>query len=231
MNYGSLNNAPSIIKGRRKMKSMITANALFLMSGLVMAAGCYNEGDSIVLKGTASIQPLELANGKTNTVWVLTPTSPICVTELASDSGKPKQANVSRLQIIGTPPPANILIELSGTLSTGNFTQYYAEPTAIKVTSGRRIAAEQVSTDNQDSYKAGRLNEQASRKNEVSDKANPSNYVERFFVLLLLAYFLPTILAVTLKRKNAAAIFAANLFVGWTFFGWVIALVWALKVD
>lgn len=49
------------------------------------------------------------------------------------------------------------------------------------------------------------------------------------FVLSLGIYFLPSIIAFAGKRRNALAIFLLNLFVGWTFIGWVIALVWAVK--
>jgi hypothetical protein len=51
--------------------------------------------------------------------------------------------------------------------------------------------------------------------------------------LLLLAlfalfiYFLPTIVAWNRGHKNTVAIFVANLFLGWTFIGWVVCLVWA----
>jgi hypothetical protein len=33
------------------------------------------------------------------------------------------------------------------------------------------------------------------------------------------------------KRANTGAIFALNLFLGWSLIGWVIALVWALKDE
>lgn len=40
-------------------------------------------------------------------------------------------------------------------------------------------------------------------------------------------YFLPTLLARERKHPQAQAIFVLNLFVGWTFIGWVGAMVWA----
>lgn len=51
------------------------------------------------------------------------------------------------------------------------------------------------------------------------------------FILLLLGvvlYFLPTIVANYNHRDNCGAILALNLLLGWTFLGWVVALVWAL---
>lgn len=42
-------------------------------------------------------------------------------------------------------------------------------------------------------------------------------------------YLLPTGVAQARRKKNTTAIF--NLVLGWTFFGWVIALVWASKHD
>lgn len=44
-----------------------------------------------------------------------------------------------------------------------------------------------------------------------------------------LIYFIPSIIAY--NKKNATAIIALNLLLGWTFLGWVGALVWALKKD
>lgn len=49
------------------------------------------------------------------------------------------------------------------------------------------------------------------------------------FILLafiLVVYFVPSFVAN--KKKNFAAIFALNIFLGWTLVGWVVALCWAL---
>jgi len=44
----------------------------------------------------------------------------------------------------------------------------------------------------------------------------------------LLIYFIPSIVAAIRKHNNRNSIIVLNFFLGWTFFGWVIALVWAL---
>ena len=44
-------------------------------------------------------------------------------------------------------------------------------------------------------------------------------------------YFLPTIFAVLSKKRNASAICLLNFLLGWTFIGWVVALVWATTHD
>jgi hypothetical protein len=49
--------------------------------------------------------------------------------------------------------------------------------------------------------------------------------------LLSLFYFLPFAIAFNKKRANSGAIFALNLFLGWSLVGWVIALVWAMKEE
>jgi hypothetical protein len=49
--------------------------------------------------------------------------------------------------------------------------------------------------------------------------------------LLSLFYFLPVAIAFYRQRVNTGAIFALNLFLGWSLIGWVIALVWALKDE
>ena len=47
----------------------------------------------------------------------------------------------------------------------------------------------------------------------------------------LALYFLPTLIAAGRRKRNTLAIFALNLFLGWTMLGWVLALVWSLSVD
>jgi hypothetical protein len=49
--------------------------------------------------------------------------------------------------------------------------------------------------------------------------------------LLSIFYLLPFAIAFNRKRANTGAIFALNLFLGWSLIGWVIALVWALKEE
>jgi len=39
-------------------------------------------------------------------------------------------------------------------------------------------------------------------------------------------YFIPAILAYTYDHKQKQAILILNLFLGWTFVGWVVALIW-----
>lgn len=53
-----------------------------------------------------------------------------------------------------------------------------------------------------------------------------------YFLLLILVlgfYFLPAIAG--RKKQNASSITLLNLFLGWTFIGWVVALVWATSND
>lgn len=47
-------------------------------------------------------------------------------------------------------------------------------------------------------------------------------------VAVLALYFLPALVADRRAHKNLTAIFVLNLLAGWTFVGWVAALVWAL---
>ena len=49
------------------------------------------------------------------------------------------------------------------------------------------------------------------------------------FIIFLVPYFLPSIVAFSRGKDNAAAIFILNFFLGWTLIGWVVCLVWALS--
>jgi hypothetical protein len=50
-------------------------------------------------------------------------------------------------------------------------------------------------------------------------------------LVLVVGYFVPSVVAVARGKKNALAILALNLFLGWTFLGWVAAFVWSLLAD
>mgnify|MGYP001342097499 CR=1 FL=1 len=53
--------------------------------------------------------------------------------------------------------------------------------------------------------------------------------VTGFFIIAvgIFLYFAPWIVALNRQHKNTLAIFITNLFLGWTFLGWVAALIWA----
>lgn len=50
-------------------------------------------------------------------------------------------------------------------------------------------------------------------------------------VISLISYFLPTIIAMFRGKSNTFAILLLNLFLGWTFIGWIVALVWSVTTD
>jgi hypothetical protein len=51
------------------------------------------------------------------------------------------------------------------------------------------------------------------------------------FLLGLLFYFLPSIIAYQRGKKNFGAILAVNFLLGWSIIGWIVALVWALATE
>jgi hypothetical protein len=44
-------------------------------------------------------------------------------------------------------------------------------------------------------------------------------------------YFAPTLIAGHVKHRQITGIFLLNLLLGWTFIGWVAALIWAVLKD
>jgi hypothetical protein len=49
--------------------------------------------------------------------------------------------------------------------------------------------------------------------------------------MAVLIYFVPYEIAASRKHPSKWAIGALNLFLGWSFFGWVAALVWSLATN
>jgi T4 superinfection immunity protein len=53
------------------------------------------------------------------------------------------------------------------------------------------------------------------------------------FVLSIfcVAYFIPSVIAFSIRKANRFAILGLNLFLGWTVVGWIVAIVWVMKTD
>lgn len=50
-------------------------------------------------------------------------------------------------------------------------------------------------------------------------------------LVLIFAYFIPTVIACARDHHNAGPIFLVNLLMGWTMFGWLAAFVWSLTAT
>lgn len=50
-------------------------------------------------------------------------------------------------------------------------------------------------------------------------------------IAFCLLYFLPSIISLLRGNKRGAGVFVVNVFLGWTFIGWVVALAWAVSGD
>ncbi|QCG97805.1 superinfection immunity protein [Azospirillum sp. TSA2s] len=48
-------------------------------------------------------------------------------------------------------------------------------------------------------------------------------------LICIAIYFLPTIVAVNRDHTSKGGVIVINIFLGWTFLGWVIALAWAFS--
>lgn len=62
----------------------------------------------------------------------------------------------------------------------------------------------------------------------MSDGSSP---IAGFILLMVLfvAYFLPTFISAKRGHPNGTGIFLLNLFLGWTFIGWLVALIWSVS--
>ena len=49
--------------------------------------------------------------------------------------------------------------------------------------------------------------------------------------IVFIVYFIPVIVAHIRRHKNIVPIAILNLFLGWTFLGWLAALLWSLNSD
>jgi hypothetical protein len=51
------------------------------------------------------------------------------------------------------------------------------------------------------------------------------------FLCAVALYFLPTLIAMGRSLPSRGVIAMLNLFLGWTFFGWIAALIWAITAP
>ncbi len=58
---------------------------------------------------------------------------------------------------------------------------------------------------------------------------NLSLFEITLITLIFGLYFLPFLIASLRQHKNILAIFLLNLALGWTFLGWIAALIWSVK--
>lgn len=52
-----------------------------------------------------------------------------------------------------------------------------------------------------------------------------------FGLISLALYFLPIIVAIARRKRDVLGIVLLNVLAGWTFIGWIIALIWAFLPD
>jgi len=50
-------------------------------------------------------------------------------------------------------------------------------------------------------------------------------------IVVIVLYFLPTIVAQVRKKHNVNGIILLNLLLGWTIIGWIGALIWSVCED
>jgi hypothetical protein len=89
---------------------------------------CFENGDVVAFDGMAS-------HGARPGEWALNLPRPICVARDVSASG----TNITRIRIIGTPPPLGVPLELTGKLVLGHSAAESTMIVALVVSSGRKF--------------------------------------------------------------------------------------------
>ncbi|AGG58308.1 hypothetical protein VPDG_00147 [Vibrio phage henriette 12B8] len=66
----------------------------------------------------------------------------------------------------------------------------------------------------------------------LAEKISLAGSYSTLYVMACIAlYFLPAIVALVRNHKNCVAIIILNVFLGWTFLGWVVSLVWSFTSN
>ena len=67
-----------------------------------------------------------------------------------------------------------------------------------------------------------------SRKGEIMELEDLRLKEWLVVILMFTGYFLSSFIAMLRNHKNKLAILLMNIFLGWTFLGWISALIWAV---
>jgi hypothetical protein len=103
------------------------------------------------------------------------------------------------------------------------------EDEASAMAAARQREWEQVEQEGRAKVEEQRRREEEHAKQEQIQKIGGALGFILVVAFGLFFYFIPSI--VGRHKINAVAIFVFNLFLGWTFVGWVLALVWACTKD
>lgn len=63
----------------------------------------------------------------------------------------------------------------------------------------------------------------------MNDYSSLNGYA--YLAVLLVLYLIPSVIAYRRWHKNFKPIFVLNIFLGWTFLGWLVCLVWSLSSN
>ena len=121
------------------MEKILVFLALTTTAPIINAGDCVKDGQKISISGVGITKKLEMADGSLRKVEILNLNNPICAIEEDAESGLPRRVRVTQVQIIGNHSTEGDNVVLTGIISTGNITQYYAVSTAIRVISGKKL--------------------------------------------------------------------------------------------
>ncbi len=71
-------------------------------------------------------------------------------------------------------------------------------------------------------------------KSQIADPSHSGGIMSIIKIMLIgaaILYFVPSVIAFIRRKRNFKAIAALNLLLGWSFLGWVAALIWSLLED
>lgn len=104
---------------------------------------------------------------------------------------------------------------------------YYEQPTVKHPVSPKHFKAPATTTPRYNDVPA--VPAVATTPTTTSSSDSSSGMAVSIVLFCIVLYFLPSLAGY--KKRNAGAIFALNLFLGWTLIGWIVAFVWASTKD
>jgi hypothetical protein len=115
------------------MKRIVALILCFGASGAWADAACFPVGATLTIYGESVRENVSLSDGTRSSRPGLSLNPPLCVIDKRASHDPQGRIGVTRLQLVGPPPPPGVRLGVTGMLNSASKGSYYVAPTSMWV--------------------------------------------------------------------------------------------------